>query len=78
MIVKGRNVPYFAMTLKNYRSERGLSLRDLSARTGVGCTSLHNLEVGRNGPTLKTLQKLARGTGVPIEELLYPNDEIGN
>jgi transcriptional regulator with XRE-family HTH domain len=57
-------------TLKNLRSERRLSLDDLAARSGLSKTTLWQLERERNGSTLRTLEKLARGLGCRVEDLL--------
>jgi transcriptional regulator with XRE-family HTH domain len=67
LTTKGGNM----QTLKNLRSERGrLSLDDLAARSGLSKTTLWQLKRGRNGPTLRTLEKLARGLGCRVEDLL--------
>lgn len=56
--------------LKNLRSERGLSVADLSRRSGVSRASIMQLERGENSPTLHTLERLARGFGVSVSDLL--------
>jgi XRE family transcriptional regulator, regulator of sulfur utilization len=67
-------------TLKNIRSERRLSLAELSARTGVSAASLWEAETGKSSPTLRTLERIARGLNVRVEDLLYkevkPSDRI--
>ncbi|MEN6326043.1 MAG: XRE family transcriptional regulator [Syntrophomonas sp.] len=63
--------------LKRIRAEKDLSLRELSARTGLSHSYLNNLENGadpRTGkpvsPTLPTLDKLAKGLDVPIDNII--------
>lgn len=63
--------------LKSIRAEKDLSLRELSARTGLSHSYLNNLENGadpRTGnpvsPTIPTLEKLAVGLDVPLNELI--------
>ncbi len=59
------------------RTKKDLSLRELSDRTGLSHSYLHNLEIGidpRTGnaisPSIPTLEKLAAGIDVPLNELL--------
>jgi transcriptional regulator with XRE-family HTH domain len=57
-------------TLKDLRSERGLSLSDLAARSGLSKSTLWQLERGRNSPTARTLERVARGLNCRVEDLL--------
>ncbi len=41
----------------------------LSEKSGVSSDFISQLERGLNSPSLDTIQKLADGLGVPIEEL---------
>jgi transcriptional regulator with XRE-family HTH domain len=63
----GRRV---AETLKRYRSERKLSLDDLSARSGVSRAALSQIEGARTNPTLAVLWKVAVGLQIPFQDLL--------
>lgn len=63
--------------IQNIRAEKDLSLRELSTRTGISHSYLHILESGtdpRTGkpvsPTLPTLEKLASGLDLPLNELI--------
>jgi transcriptional regulator with XRE-family HTH domain len=58
------------MKLRVLRAERQLSLREASARTGVDKVSLSRFERGLVHPQDRTLAKIAKGYGVPVEELL--------
>lgn len=50
--------------LKAAREEQGLSLTDVSARTGIAEPTLFDLEAGRTpDPTLRTLQRYADAVG---------------
>lgn len=57
-------------TLKNRRSELGLSLAELSARTGLSTSSLWAIETGRSSPTVRSLRKIAHGLGCRVEDLI--------
>ena len=56
--------------LKAIRSERGWSLDQTAARTGVSKAMLGQIERGESAPTIATLWKLATGLGVPMTALL--------
>jgi transcriptional regulator with XRE-family HTH domain len=45
-------------------------LVEAAEKTGVGRDTLSDLERGRRHPVMPTLAKIARGYGVPVEELL--------
>jgi transcriptional regulator with XRE-family HTH domain len=49
----------------------GLSLRDLSARTGVSNAYLSQLERGRHEPSLGVLRAVAGALDVPLGALLF-------
>jgi predicted transcriptional regulator len=52
--------------LKEARESRGLSLQDVSDRTGITRASLSLLENGRGNPTMTTLRRVADAIGVEI------------
>ncbi|HEV7328403.1 MAG TPA: XRE family transcriptional regulator [Bosea sp. (in: a-proteobacteria)] len=56
--------------LKSIRSERGWSLDQTAARTGVSKAMLGQIERGESAPTIATLWKIATGLGVPMTALL--------
>jgi len=56
--------------LKSIRSERGWSLDQTAARTGVSKAMLGQIERGESAPTVATLWKIATGLGVPMTALL--------
>jgi len=56
--------------LKSIRSERGWSLDQTAARTGVSKAMLGQIERGESTPTVATLWKIATGLGVPMTALL--------
>ena len=52
------------------REGLGLSQLELSRRSGIAQESLSRIETGRRDPRLGTLQRLARGMGLSLEQLL--------
>jgi transcriptional regulator with XRE-family HTH domain len=59
-----------ARTVKLLRAERGWSLDQLCARSGVSKGVLVALEQGRSNPNLATLAKLSDAFGVPLTLLV--------
>ena len=59
-----------ARKLRVLRAERGLSLRKASELTGVDIHTISDTEKGKHMPWDHTLAKLAKGYGVPIDDLL--------
>lgn len=56
--------------LRALRRQRGTTLTDLSAETGVSVSTLSRLESGTRRPTLELLLPLARAHGVALDELV--------
>jgi len=59
-----------ATRLKQLRTEREMSQRELAEKAGISREYLTRLEAARQDPTLSTLEKLAKALKVPVEELL--------
>jgi transcriptional regulator with XRE-family HTH domain len=58
-----------AAQVRGLRSERGYSLDDLAARSGVSRSAISLIERGASSPTAVVLEKLATGLGVPLASL---------
>jgi transcriptional regulator with XRE-family HTH domain len=56
--------------LRALRLERGATLSQLSASTGISVSTLSRLESGQRRPTLELLLPLARAHQVPLDELV--------
>ena len=56
--------------LKRLRTQRGVTLADLSATTGVSTSTLSRLETGQRRPSLEVLLPLAQAYRVPLDELV--------
>jgi transcriptional regulator with XRE-family HTH domain len=70
-------MPEFADTLEQVggrlralRVERGATLTELAASTGISVSTLSRLESGQRKPTLELLLPLARAHQVPLDELV--------
>ena len=51
------------------RNRRGLTLKQLEAATGIGKTTLNNIENGLVSPTLNQLEAIARALDVKMSDL---------
>jgi DNA-binding transcriptional MerR regulator/quercetin dioxygenase-like cupin family protein len=63
--------------LRRVRLERGLSLRQASARARVSVSFLSALERGMTGASVATLQRLTAAYGTTVRELFGPPDATG-
>lgn len=63
-----------ARRLRVLRAEQGLTLRQAADRVHVRPATLSDIEHGRSQPHDVTLAKIAKGYGVPVEELLALED----
>lgn len=60
--------------LRSLRKQRGTTLTQLSAVTGISISTLSRLESGGRRPTLELLLPLARAYQVPLDELVGAPD----
>ena len=51
------------------RKRRNMTLKQLEAATGIGKTTLNNIENGLVSPTLAELESIARALGMHITDL---------
>ncbi|MDH6711490.1 transcriptional regulator with XRE-family HTH domain [Kitasatospora sp. MAA19] len=59
-----------AANLKQVRTQRGLSISELSRRSKIGKATLSQLESGAGNPTLETVLGLSRVLEVPVSDLV--------
>src|SRR5258708_24776861 len=64
-----------ARPLQALRADRGWSLDQLAARSGVSKGVLVALEQGRSNPNLATLARISDAFGVPVTRLVDVSDE---
>ncbi len=61
--------------IRELRTERGWSLDEAAARTGLSRSSLYKIEKDKMSPTFDALRKLAEGFGIAVQQLLVaPGD----
>ncbi|MFB4284639.1 helix-turn-helix domain-containing protein [Nonomuraea sp. MTCD27] len=56
--------------LKRIRTQRGVTLTDLSERTGISKSTLSRLENGQRRPSLELLLPLAQTYRIPLDDLV--------
>ena len=66
------NVAALRVALTRLRTERGWTLEELAHYSGLGRSTLLNLEHGRTVGNVRTWHALAHAFDVPIERLLAP------
>ena len=66
------NAPRLGGMLRSQRRNKRMSLRDLSAETGVSLNTLSRVERGHI-PDLKNFQRIVDWLGVPAEYFLVPD-----
>lgn len=59
-----------APRLRRVREQRGMTLTDVSERTGISKSTLSRLENGQRRPSLELLLPLAQAYRVPLDELV--------
>lgn len=64
-----------AGNLKRLRTERNMSLRQLSDQAGVSSVILSQIERGEGNPTINTIWKIASGLRVPYTALIDAPEE---
>ena len=65
---RGRRV--LGERLRRLRIARGLSQAELAKRAGIARISVARIEAGHQSPRYETLERLAKGLGVPLDFLL--------
>lgn len=63
--------------LRSLRSARGLSLRDLSVRSGLTASFISQVERGRASPSIASLGRLAEVLEVPVTHFFAPGPSPG-
>jgi len=59
-----------AERLLNHRKNKGLSIQQLSQRSGLSMGMISQIERGKTNPSLKSLEKLREALGLRLSELL--------
>ncbi len=61
------------VNIRRYRSAEGLTLKELSERSGVSIATISKIENGKISGGFETIYKIARGLGVLVTEIIIDN-----
>lgn len=61
--------------LSEYKAKKGLSGREMARQLGISESYLSEILPGQRTPSKRLAVKISRITGIPILNLLYPQDE---
>lgn len=68
----------FEELIKELREKAGLSLSQMSAKTGLSKSSLSNIENGINSPTVENFNKICDALGIEPDRFYQLHKEINN
>lgn len=60
--------------LKEWRERRGLSIRAVATKAGVGFATVYRIEAGRVSPTVAMLERLATALEIEVRDF-FPREE---
>ncbi len=61
--------PEIFESIKNIRKSKGITLQEMSNRTGISVNHLSQIERGKTNPSIGTLKKITNALGVPFMSL---------
>jgi transcriptional regulator with XRE-family HTH domain len=64
------------LRLKELLSQKGITLKDFAATSGISQSNLSNYINGNISPTLDTLKKIASHLGIDVVELFKEREEV--
>lgn len=74
-IEAGDTVAAIGSQIRNLRSEKRLTLKDLGERTGVSPSMLSLVERGKTSPSIGTLVAISSALGVHMSDLIVDNEK---
>ena len=66
---------HLAAKIRYIRTTKNLSQGDLENRTGLKRCYISRVEHGHTVPSVETLEKLARGLEIPIDQFFYEGEQ---
>jgi transcriptional regulator with XRE-family HTH domain len=74
---EGRSGVDIGARLLKLRKSRGLTLQDVSAKTGVSASTFSKIERNELSPTISTMQRIAHGLEIELVTLLSSGQDSG-
>lgn len=70
----GRDRRRLGLRLRELRRLRGLTTRELAARSGVSSSMINQIETGTSGASVSSLRRIAAGLDVPLADFFLSGD----
>lgn len=70
------NFHYMELRLKEILSQKGITLKDFAATSGISQSNLSNYINGNISPTLDTLKKIAAHLEIDVVELFKEKEDV--
>lgn len=68
---KNHEIPKWSIDFRVFCTKEGLTVKDVSERTGIGLTAVSSYRTGKKRPTVKTCRKIKEGIGFDMYKALY-------
>ena len=69
-------INWMELRLKEILTQKGITLKDFAATSGISQSNLSNYINGNISPTLDTLKKIATHLGIDVVELFKEKDDV--
>ena len=69
-------INWMELRLKEILAQKGITLKDFAATSGISQSNLSNYINGNISPTLDTLKKIATHLGIDVVELFKEKDDV--
>lgn len=63
--------------IKQFRQELGWSQERLAKQCGINQSTIHRIEAGAENPKLESVEKIASGLGISLDELVGRGERLG-
>lgn len=63
--------------IKRLRLEKGWSQKRLAEEAGLSQSFIHSVETGEKSPTIRSIRKIAKALGVPVEKIIHAGETEG-
>lgn len=60
--------------IRKFRLEKGWSQKKLAEEAGLSQSFIHSVETGEKSPTIRSIRKIAKALGVPVEEIIHEGE----
>jgi len=60
--------------IRKFRLEKGWSQKKLAEEAGLSQSFIHSVEAGEKSPTIRSIRKIAKALGVPVEEIIHEGE----